>query len=989
MADPIARPPLQGQVTRQVSFQEVIDQNPEGWAKETPEVKNKVADAFFQKHVATQPGFTDEAPEKQNEVRTNFNKQYDVGHVSLSDGFADDPLSKTLGPIHRAADLATLGIPARAWDAAKFTGTSAGDIRDAQLGQYSTDPGMLGDMYRFSTSGIGKGLGSMTGAFKQTGNMVGQTAQSGLGTLLSTVGNGSKYIKPWLGDAQKAAFTTAATMYSGLNNATSALRGEQNPLEAATNTVLDTASLPLGGRTRLGNATVQGGVGGLQSIISDLLHGSPVDVKKAIEEALLQAGVGGAFPEGGKQKGTLVRGVNRAQSVGVRAPGKPHNIQTPNAQKAEQLRQSVQEKVTAAANYQSVTQTKTQKAKVDALQKQHDALNHVVNNPYASSKEKQVARTLQAQIRQTHNQLAADYQRQHGSAPKTEKRVITEQADLSNVVALVKDMRAKGNVKQANRMLDAFHPDTKARIFDEVHKQEKVDKQAVKAAPKKPASGTPVADVLLDALKEATGQKKAGTTNEHVAPGPDPYKRMAQDAKTAPKQNQTEAKPDKTAPKKPTKKANDKPKSKAQELRERREDATTTLQALAKHHDWGEQPATDLLNRYGIDHPKSKQGSVLHYRVWIPGKGWVHFKHNASINNLFEKTGKISIASRIANQKGGLDKLRAELKELSFDADSYEGEMHKLYEQAEQEGRDVYEARNAEENAYYERVDQSQAELTDALESARTPDDLADVFDKFDSEAYQDMPPEFFENMYEAYAKHVERVENGENRGSTQPEGSTGKDSQNVGRPQGADGRQEYSAEITKADLMPVEQMRQTRKDAVEAGETVKIRYWAERTGETGEFQYKTLHDVRVIPGKDGRETKWTGVNADGQLHTYIERNKSGNLKDSNIISVERTGKKSEFERVLHPETGSPAVRHMESGEIIPQIVKQGVKSSSLHAKMNELITAVSDGKRVPVDRILDTAREFNAQRKLETQLEGMTQEQRAALYEQRTGSKC
>lgn len=981
MAEPQA--PLQGKI----SFQDVIDQNPEGWALEAPEFKTKLADQFFAKHVATQPGFDKELPEKQAEIRTQFNKQYGVGQVGLDDNVADDPLSKALIPIQRFGDLATLGIPARAWDAAKFGATNAGDQRDAKLKKYEADPGLYGDMYRLSQSGIVKGIGGMGGALKSTAGIVGNTAKSGIGSLLSTVGT-NPALKPWLGTAQKAAYSAGATAYSGISNALSTLQGHQNPLQGLMSTALDVATIPIGGKTRLGNATVQAGAGGAQSMLNDVIHGLPVDAQRAIETALTQAGVGAAFPESSQQraKGPQVRRLDSAQYVGVRAPGRPHNVATESAQLSGKVRQVVQANVDQAARHKSVTEGQTQKAKLAALKKQYENLSQLANDPATHPNVRKNAQAMQGRILEVHKQASSQYQKDFGKVPAAEKRNLDQGPDFTNVVALVKDMRAKGNVKQANRMLDAFTPDSKAKIFDEVHKQEIAEKKAAPKAAAKPAApkaGTPVSDVLLDALQKASEKPvyKGQVSTEYRAPGPDEYKRMAKEAAgVKPKMAKVKAE-------KPIKSKADKPKTNAQQKKASREEITTTLKALAQHNEWAEQPARDFLDRYDIPYQKSKKGAVLHYRVFT--NGWKVFKHNASVKQLLDQTGITPIAARM-NKPGNVEAIKTELQGLAIDSDVMTGEKHKLYEQADQAGRDQYASMDAEENAYYERVEQNETEILDRLESVKTSDELADVFDALDSDQYQDMPPEFFDNMLEAYNQHVERIENGETGGSTKPQAGTGKNPQDAPGTEGAGGAESRKpGKITEKDLMPVDAMRQAAKEAVSAGEAVKIRYWAERTGETGEFQYKTLHDVKILPGKNGKETKWTGINADGQLHTYIERNNAGDLGDSNIISVEKTSLKSEFERVIHPETGQPTVRHIESGELIPQIAKQGVKSSTLHGKMDEIVKAVNENRGVPVDRILDTAREFAKQKELEAQLESMSPEARAKLYEREMGEPC
>jgi hypothetical protein len=164
---------------------------------------------------------------------------------------------------------------------------------------------------------------------------------------------------------------------------------------------------------------------------------------------------------------------------------------------------------------------------------------------------------------------------------------------------------------------------------------------------------------------------------------------------------------------------------------------------------------------------------------------------------------------------------------------------------------------------------------------------------------------------------------------------------------------------IQKKDLMSVHKMREIAREANKAGESVRIRYMAERTGETAEIEYKTLHDVKIIEGKVGKETRWKGINAEGQDHHYIERNGSNSLDDSNIISVERTHEPIKFKRELHPETGTAHPVDVETGEFIPQTYKAGVKSSKIRAdlsKMEAVLERVRNGN-ASIDEIMEAAK--------------------------------
>jgi len=179
---------------------------------------------------------------------------------------------------------------------------------------------------------------------------------------------------------------------------------------------------------------------------------------------------------------------------------------------------------------------------------------------------------------------------------------------------------------------------------------------------------------------------------------------------------------------------------------------------------------------------------------------------------------------------------------------------------------------------------------------------------------------------------------------------------------------------LKRSDLMPVTKMRAIVHQANAAGESVTIRYYAERTGETGQWEQKTLHDVRIIEGVDGKETKWKGINEDGQLHTYIERDANGNLKDSNIVSVEPTGEKVKFQRTIHPDRGDVAVLDKSTGEIIPQTYRPGIKSSEIRANIKKM-KAVINSDRPTITSILEASEGLDSE-ELEDAMEGMTQDE-------------
>lgn len=441
------------------TFQDVIDKNPDfpTWA---PAEKNELADKFFQEKYA------DFTPEEHTEARTIFNKKYGVGQVGLDDNVADDPLSKTLIPVHRAVDLATLGIPARAWDAANFGGTNAGERRDNQLSQYATDPGMAGDFYRLSQNGIVQGIAGLGGALKSTGGMVVNAGKTGLASLATTVGN-SRLARPFLGNAQKAAFTLGGSGYSALSNALAGLQGKQSAGEALASTALDIATLPLGGSRRITNALTQAGVGGASSIASDLIHGQPVNSKKAIEEALLQAGVGGAFPEAGKTKPTVtnrrnVKMTNPMQAVlngqvMIRSAG---NIEASTKRATNESLQVVERK-------QGITEKETSQKRLAAYKKEFDAYNSLATDPLAPMNQRVLARQNAKKIKE----LALKHQKAHEAVYGKTKKAQTAKKTLKpeqlpTIVKVGLKAHAKGgeSKKAFRNAVKGYDPESQTKI---------------------------------------------------------------------------------------------------------------------------------------------------------------------------------------------------------------------------------------------------------------------------------------------------------------------------------------------------------------------------------------------------------------------------------------------------------------------------------------------------------------------------------------------
>jgi hypothetical protein len=202
-----------------------------------------------------------------------------------------------------------------------------------------------------------------------------------------------------------------------------------------------------------------------------------------------------------------------------------------------------------------------------------------------------------------------------------------------------------------------------------------------------------------------------------------------------------------------------------------------------------------------------------------------------------------------------------------------------------------------------------------------------------------------------------------------------------------ADNQQKRQAKTVNEPRMTGEQIRAEVKKAEKSKESIVLRYRAEKYGETGEYQYKTVHDPRLEIGRNG-QVMVRGINAEGQARTYLERDSSG----SEILSVERTKKPSEYQFETNPETNKQEVRHLESDEIVTQVKKEGKKSSEIRsdlAKMEQIVQDVKAGKRVNVKDVMDAARALEKTKELENSLETMPEKARKELHEKITGEPC
>lgn len=243
----------------------------------------------------------------------------------------------------------------------------------------------------------------------------------------------------------------------------------------------------------LKNAALHGAAGAAgnyaQQAVEQRSFTPTLDLNQLRQSATLGAAGGsvGATLHGRVQKQiTGPRIVNReaAPTVGIRRNGR---ILTEQAQRAEALRSAVQRKLNEAAYRQSTSEAQTQKARIQALRKQYENLSQISNNPQAEAKVRQTAESARRHILEAHNKLAKDYEAKFSKPKKAAKEPlehITDAEDLKALTGLVRQMRAEGNTKQADVAMGRFTRETKARVYDEVKRQEKLQKDKQSQAQK-------------------------------------------------------------------------------------------------------------------------------------------------------------------------------------------------------------------------------------------------------------------------------------------------------------------------------------------------------------------------------------------------------------------------------------------------------------------------------------------------------------------------
>lgn len=246
--------------------------------------KSELASLYLDKYVKNDPVFQQDFDQTEKlQYLTDFNKKYQVGQLKAPGAGPLSDLNKGLA----AVNLFAGSVADPGWDALSFGMLDSKNDAEARARQefsgIETDPGFLGDAYRFHQNPYANAVGSFLGAGRQVAGSIGNYAAKGLSPLLSNV--------------------LGAGTYSGLSNISNVIQDKMTPIEGITNTVFDAATAPIAGKSRLGNTTIQGALGyagGLgSSLLSDVSRGQPIDWERAFEQAKMQgvlgAGAGSAF----------------------------------------------------------------------------------------------------------------------------------------------------------------------------------------------------------------------------------------------------------------------------------------------------------------------------------------------------------------------------------------------------------------------------------------------------------------------------------------------------------------------------------------------------------------------------------------------------------------------------------------------------------------------------------------------------------------------
>lgn len=441
-----------------ITFQDVIDQDLKGYEGLLPAEKTHLADIFFTKHVATQPGYSTLNPDQQNEVRAGFNEKYNVGQVVGRDGLLD-----TLNKGLTTFNLATGSVVDPAVSAMTFglaNPRQQQEIAQRTFPGIATDPGIMGKAYRFYSNPIPNTLGSVLGAFGGTSAIV-----KGLPQGLSRIG------KNMIG----------AGAFSGGTNAVSAFKGQQTPLEALFNTAADTAIAPLAGKTRIGNALIQGAgggaAGGAASVISDLARQRQIDTERAkhaiLQAVALNAGIGAAFhvPEPTKVREIKLQG----EKFKLSAQKLKGRFSPEDSPQVKSFKRQIELKINNISNSQSLSEQKTYQSKLNDYNTLFKILNQVASQDQDMNL-RRVAEENKLWLQKEYDNLRREYGAKFPTARQAaaNKKVVSGKVNAPVLYEKLVTMGVQarktneGKAKFENFLSKTYTPDEKRTIYGKI-----------------------------------------------------------------------------------------------------------------------------------------------------------------------------------------------------------------------------------------------------------------------------------------------------------------------------------------------------------------------------------------------------------------------------------------------------------------------------------------------------------------------------------------
>ena len=436
-----------------VTFNDVISQNPAAWAAAPPEEKNALADAYFVKHVATQEGFDKLAPEQRLELKTQFNQKYNVGTTG-----------NNVNPFDKVTDIAQIGAESLLDPAIRAITANQIQPRTQQeaLKRYpgiQTDPGLLGEAYRLHQNPIVQGAGSILGAMGGTAAIASKLPVAA---------------------ARFAGGVLPAGLFSGATNATDALHGNQSPMQAIGNTVMQTAAAPFQRAGRIGNALLQGGVGYVSgagnTLFNEAMTVQPINWQQAnsegMKQALLGAGIGAALP-GARPQATVK---NPPVKVG-KGPTPRMRVVPEVETQANQIARAIEAQRQAAINKRAIDERAQLQARQQAVKTLYAKVANTVDPNAPPQMQAAVQKALE-RLKQSHDELSAEHNQKYGKQPKAAKPSIApDSQEFGNLTRMVAQLRASGRGREADVMMSKFDQATKARVYDAVKRYETRGKQ--------------------------------------------------------------------------------------------------------------------------------------------------------------------------------------------------------------------------------------------------------------------------------------------------------------------------------------------------------------------------------------------------------------------------------------------------------------------------------------------------------------------------------